>query len=72
MAEEADRLSLLGILGVDPLKVCHVEPIVVTIDERGDESALVEDPDALRRRIDEVGVACIEAIGGEKLADQDR
>ncbi len=71
VAEKPQRLALFRVRRVDPLEPLHVEPIVETEDERGDQPALVKDVHRLRRRIDEVGVAGVDAVGGEELADRD-
>src|SRR6516162_1813293 len=71
-AKEADSLAFLGVRRVDSLEVGHVEPIVETVYKRGDQPAIVKDPHVLWRRKDEIGVACVETVGGEKLADQYR
>src|SRR5258707_13280980 len=47
VAEEAQLLHLGGIGGVDALQVLHVEVVVVAIDERPDEAALVEEMERL-------------------------
>src|SRR5579862_474654 len=56
---------------VDAPQVGHVEVIVVTVDERQGELAAVEQVHALRRGIDEVGMAAIEPVGRKELAEQD-
>src|SRR6516162_9689273 len=71
-AKEADRLAFLAVRCVDSLEVGHVEPIVETVYKRGDQPAIVKDPHALWRRKDEIGVARVETVGGEKLANQYR
>src|SRR5437868_5320302 len=72
MAKEANRLRLLCIRRVDPLEFGHVEPIIVPVNKRSDQSAVAKDPDTLGRSEDEVGVARIEAVRRQELADQDR
>src|SRR5206468_1796667 len=71
MAEEADRLPLL-VTRVDAPEGVHVEPVVVAINKRGNELALVENPDPLWRGIDKIGIAAVQVIRSEELAEQDR
>src|SRR5207249_7509480 len=70
MAKEADRFWSLRIRRIDPLELGHVEPVIVAIYERSGQSTLVEDPDTLRRRKNEIGVARVETVRGQELADQ--
>src|SRR6516225_76955 len=70
--KEADSLAFLWVGRIDSLEVGHVEPIVKTIDERSDQPAVMKDPHPLRRGKDEIGVAGVQAVRSEKLADQDR
>src|SRR5437016_4775842 len=72
MAKEANRLRLLCIRRVDPLEFGHVEPIIVPVNKRSDQSAVAKEPDTLGRSEDAVGVARIEAVRRQELADQDR
>src|SRR3984893_3344339 len=71
VAQEADRLVLLRVRRVDPAQIGHVEAVVVARDIGQGEVAMAEDVDALRRRIDEVGMPAVEAVGREKFAEQD-
>src|SRR5215472_3949248 len=72
VAKKADSLALLRVRRINSLEVGHVEPIVETIDERGDQPAIVKDSDPLWRCKVKIGVAGVQTIRGEKLADQDR
>src|SRR5271166_4244494 len=71
-AKEADGVAFLGARRVDSLEVGHIEPIVETVDEWGNQPAVVEDPHPLRRGKDEIGVACVQSVRGKKLTDQNR
>src|SRR3984893_13453005 len=70
MAKEADWLWFLWIRRIDPFELGHVEPVIVAVDKRSDQSTLVKDPDTLRWCKNEVGVARVETVRGQKLADQ--
>src|ERR1700738_835882 len=70
MAKEADWLWSLWIRRIDPFELGHVEPVIVAVDERSRTSTLVEDPDPLGWRKDEVGVSGVETVRGQELADQ--
>ena len=70
-AEEADRLHVVRVVGVFALQRVHVELHGAAVDERPDEAALMEEMDALRRRVDEVDVARVQIVGRQELADQD-
>src|SRR5215831_10094218 len=72
MTKEADSLAFLRIWRINSLEVGHVEPIVETVDERGNQPAIVKNSHPLRRRKDEIRVACVQTVGGEKLANQNR
>src|SRR5439155_18625262 len=70
MAKEADWFWFLWIRRIDPFELGHVEPVIVAIDKRSRQSTLVEDPDTLRWRKDEFGVARVETVRGQERADQ--
>src|SRR6266566_1490744 len=70
MAEEAHRLAAFVVRRVDPAQIGHVEAVVVAIDKGCGKVAVVEDADALRRRIDEVGMSAVEPVGREEFAKQ--
>ena len=71
-AEEADLLDLGRVRRVFALEVFHVEPVVVAVDERPDKPPLMEQVDALRRRIDEIGIAGVQPVGRDDLRYQNR
>src|SRR5215472_16985254 len=72
MAKESNSLPFLRVGRINALEVGHVQPIVESIDKWSDQTAIVKDAHPLRRRKDKIGVACVQAVGREKLADQDR
>src|SRR5258707_11932925 len=57
VAEEADRLRLAGVFGIDAAQIAHVEMIIVAVDEGPDELPVMKQMDRLRRREDEIGMA---------------
>ncbi len=71
VAKEPDRLVLGWVRRVDPPEIGHVEMVAVAVDERPGGAAVIEHMQALRRRVDEVGMAAVERIGREHLAEHD-
>ena len=71
VADKADRLPR-AIVGIDAFEGVHIEPVIVAINKRGDQFALVEDPDSLWRSIDEISITDVQAIWSEDFANQSR
>ena len=72
LAEKAELLRLAGVVAILPLQRLHVELVVLGVHERTDEFAFMEQPQLLRRRIDEVDIAGLDVVGRQELADEDR
>ena len=71
MAEEAQRLRLRRVVGVDRAAALSMSSVVVVaVDERPDEAALVEQMHALRRRVDVVGVRACAGCRARGTRDQ--
>ena len=71
VAEPADRLWLRRVRRIDPVQFRHVEAVIVAEHMGLCEPTLVEQAQALRRRVDEIGVAAVERVGREEFAEQD-
>ncbi|MND33130.1 hypothetical protein D3C80_237150 [compost metagenome] len=72
LAEEAEPLHLVGIVGVDAPQVLHVQRHLLAVDEWPDERPVMKQMHRLRRRIDVIHVARVEIIRRKKLGDDDR
>src|SRR5579883_585029 len=72
VTEEAQRLHLAAILGIDAPQIPHVEVIVESVDIGRGESAIAEKMHRLRRRIDEIRMAGMMAVRCQKFAEGDR
>src|SRR5579863_1642957 len=72
LAEKAQGLVLCRVGRVDTLQIIHVEMVVVALDIGRGEPVFAKNVNMLRRRVDEVGVAGIEPVRRDDLADQGR
>ena len=69
-AEEAQRLRLGIVLGVDPLQGFEVALHLEAVDEGPEELALVHEVDALGRREDVLHMPCMQIVWRNPFADR--
>src|SRR3546814_9781819 len=69
-AEKAQRLHLARVRRVFPLQGFDIHLEAIAVDEGPDETALVEQMDGVRWRIDGARIAGLQVIGRDHFRDQ--